>query len=69
MVKQVYSGETIMKENITRKKLYKSGKSWVAAATVAAVIGVAVGTTTVSADTVDEPAINNVKVVANTEPV
>ncbi|WP_366788296.1 KxYKxGKxW signal peptide domain-containing protein, partial [uncultured Leuconostoc sp.] len=37
-----------MKENITRKKLYKSGKSWVAAATVAAVMGVAVGTTTVS---------------------
>ncbi|MBE4725802.1 KxYKxGKxW signal peptide domain-containing protein [Leuconostoc citreum] len=39
-----------MKETITRKKLYKSGKSWVAAATAFAVMGVS-AVTTVSADT------------------
>ncbi|WP_010015822.1 KxYKxGKxW signal peptide domain-containing protein [Leuconostoc gelidum] len=32
-----------MKENITRKKLYKSGKVWVAAATVSAIIGMVWG--------------------------
>ena len=37
-------------KTITRKKLYKSGKSWVAAATALAVMGVA-SATTVSADT------------------
>ncbi|TDM32017.1 glycoside hydrolase family 70 protein, partial [Leuconostoc citreum] len=39
-----------IKETITRKKLYKSGKSWVAAATAFAVMGVS-AVTTVSADT------------------
>ncbi|MDV8931380.1 glycoside hydrolase family 70 protein [Leuconostoc citreum] len=38
------------KETITRKKLYKSGKSWVAVATAFAVMGVS-AVTTVSADT------------------
>ncbi|MBZ5988797.1 KxYKxGKxW signal peptide domain-containing protein, partial [Leuconostoc gasicomitatum] len=37
-------------ESITRKKLYKSGKSWVAAATAFAVMG-GVSITTASADT------------------
>jgi len=59
-----------MKENITRKKLYKSGKVWVAAATVSAIIGMVGGATTkVSADTVAATVDNNVKIVTKTEPV
>jgi len=59
-----------MKENITRKKLYKSGKVWVAAATVSAIIGMVGGATTkVSAETVAATVDNNVKIVTKTEPV
>ncbi|WP_224133213.1 MULTISPECIES: KxYKxGKxW signal peptide domain-containing protein, partial [Leuconostoc] len=60
----------MMKENISRKKLYKSGKVWVTAATVSAIIGMVGGATTkVSADTVAAKVDNNVKIVTKMEPI
>ncbi|MDM7642591.1 KxYKxGKxW signal peptide domain-containing protein [Leuconostoc citreum] len=46
-------------ETVTRKKLYKSGKVWVAAATAFAVLGVST-VTTVHADTNSNVAVKQI---------